>query len=92
MRDDYGTRDAKHPVPAGDKSGTAVPEAQCTVESPRGNWNVVTPGNVMVVRWSDHQALTGTKVCTTPTSPCAPQLAQTLAIASIAKIRENQRQ
>lgn len=33
-----------------DKSGTAVEKAECVLESPKGNWKVVTPGSVIVMR------------------------------------------
>ena len=40
-------------VASRDKSGTAVADAQCTLESPRGKWSVVTPASVTVARSSD---------------------------------------
>lgn len=36
-----------------DKSGAAVAEAQCTLESPRGKWTAVTPASVTVARSAD---------------------------------------
>ena len=33
-----------------EKSGGAVTDADCKLESPRGTWTVKTPGNVMVMR------------------------------------------
>lgn len=37
-------------VSAKDKTGAAVEKAECTLESPKGNWKVVTPGSVMLMR------------------------------------------
>lgn len=40
-------------VASRDRLGAAVAEAQCTLESPRGKWSVVTPASVIVARSSD---------------------------------------
>ena len=40
-------------VASRDQSGAAVANAQCTLESPRGKWSVVTPASVTVVRSPD---------------------------------------
>jgi hypothetical protein len=40
-------------VSSRDRSGAAVADAQCTLESPRGKWSLVTPASVTVVRSSD---------------------------------------
>lgn len=37
-------------VSAKDKTGAAVEKAECTLESPKGSWKVVTPGSVMLMR------------------------------------------
>jgi len=37
-------------VTTAEKSGAAVADAECKLESPRGNWTVKTPGSVMVMR------------------------------------------
>ena len=40
-------------VSARDKNGAAVEKAECLLESPKGKWNVVTPGAVIVSRSAD---------------------------------------
>ncbi|MBM3368682.1 MAG: hypothetical protein FJY43_10480 [Betaproteobacteria bacterium] len=49
-----------------EKSGTAVPGAECAFQSPKGIWSVSTPGSVMVLRSGEDMTVTCRKGAAVP--------------------------